>query len=206
MKLEHILAAAAIAALAFYLVRKNDNAKVSIAHNTPAPAALEEIQPPGVSGSLVQAIQGAISDKVPAFDVQRATQVQHSVEELKAVVALILARANRPQPGRLVLIGAPSGSKFADDKGVTMYRLGFSVHDTVDTAGSRLEAVVYSGPADHGTSIAHLRHAHVARPDVVAPAEENVHDLEGPMSYETPWDYARRFVFPTDQADNDAAF
>ena len=205
MRLEHVAAIAVLVGIAYFLSRKNDDAKVSILHNTPAPAALVEVQPPGVSGSLVQTIQGAISEKVPSFDVQLAKQVQHTVAELKTVVALVLARANR-QSDRLVLIGIPSGSKFEDDKGVTMYRLAFSVHDTVDMVGSRLESVVYTGPADHGTSVAHLRHAHVARPDVVAPAEESVGAHEGPMSYETPWDYARRFVFPTDAADNDATF
>lgn len=194
----------AIAGIVIYLIG-NGRAKVEVVANTPAPATMEEITPPGVTHAQTAAIQSAVSAHVPEFDAATSRPLEHTMTEAKAMAQLALARANATD-NRLVLIGTPDMQKFVDAKGVTMFRLQFSVYDAVDNAGSRLEAEVLRAPAgDLGTSIAHFRHAFAGKEDAtVSAAEDGVGRSEQAAEYEAPWDYARRFVLPSDDTEDNA--
>lgn len=190
--------------IALYLMA-NKKAKVEIVANTPAPESFEDLLAPGITEDQATAIQGAISEKVPVFDIATSKAATFTIPEIKAMTDLIVARINEGD-NRMVLIGTPDASKFVDKAGLLMYRLTFMVYDAKDNAATKLEAVLYNGPGDLGTSIAHLTYAHKPTKDPMLPAEERIADLESPATYETSHAFLKRFVRPTDADSNDVSF
>lgn len=195
---EWVLLLLTAAGAAFYVLANKDS-KIVIHDNTPAPKSIETITPVGVSSQQIAAIQSVVSATVPQFDFPSAVAVQFTDAEIRAIANMLIARANT-HDNRLVLIGSPNATKFADKNGMLLYRLAFSVYDAADNAGSRLEAVVTNGPGELGTSVAHFRHAHSAdEKTTVLPSEEQIGALPTQGTFEPPWDFAKRFAFPIDE-------